>query len=561
MNPKNIAPFDPVRSGGFFNKSASSHRFFRTCTLAACFVIFLFGTACKKNHDGIRVAISGNIQSFDPILASDEASVTAQGLIHETLYQPHYLSQPIRQIPWLAADFPLLEPATEKLDGIEKAIYSIIIRPEVKYHSRDCVNENTALTAEHFVQAWNRFAKLDSIHPAKSGFLSLIKSWTAAGNNKLLITTAFDKKWAIANSEAAKSKLVEVLSQGFSAPVLENCPESGTGPYVFTKQRTRVEYQFKKNPKYHPQFFPTSADPSFNQKEFLEDLGRHLPLNEGVSLLIVDRPGDYWTLFAQGVLDISPLPWIVWSHHLRVLKPSGDWVMEPEKTVLGARVNIENSANVVVLVLGNNASTTQSNPALFRNQFSQYLQKKLKAVSLIPSEVQRFADLPEAIKSVCEKSASPAPEVGKKNIAKKLKSEAASNFSPPKVDQILVIDIVGARKWERMSASLIAQALSQDGYKVEVRENSVEHFSRKINSGDYTLAIRPVTVSNTKTETLKSEILKMPEAIYPLWLERGVWLSQASILNFRSDTQIRNRFAFVRQDESLGENKKEEESH
>ena len=79
----------------------------------------------------------------------------------------------------------------------------------------------------------------------------------------------------------------------------------GTGPYLLEENDPNRRMVLRKNPNFHPEYYPNEADEEAMEKGLLADAGKQLPLSDKVVFSLEKETIPYWNKFLQGYYDVS----------------------------------------------------------------------------------------------------------------------------------------------------------------------------------------------------------------------------------------------------------------
>jgi ABC-type oligopeptide transport system substrate-binding subunit len=223
-------------------------KFFFWCAL------FLSIAGCLRKEDAqnsrtLRIALSQDISSIDPVSSYDNISGSIVYNVYESLFEYHYLIRPYELRPLLAEAMPTIENSGRR--------YIIKIKKNIRYHDHPAFKGQARFVkAEDFVTEFKRlaFAPLNS-----SGWWILDGSIVGANDFKKTVGNDFNKfkstpiKGVSAPDDTTliidliepKSQFIYKLSMSFTSPIpLEvieyeknklDSIEVGTGPFKIEK--------------------------------------------------------------------------------------------------------------------------------------------------------------------------------------------------------------------------------------------------------------------------------------------------------------------------------------
>lgn len=81
----------------------------------------------------------------------------------------------------------------------------------------------------------------------------------------------------------------------------------GTGPYFLSKNDPNSQMILKRNPLFHPEFFPTQGNAADVKAGYLKNAGQRLPFLDSVILTLEKESIPRWNKFLQGYYDQSAI--------------------------------------------------------------------------------------------------------------------------------------------------------------------------------------------------------------------------------------------------------------
>lgn len=306
-------------------------------TFAFCSsLVVLFG-GCTRSLDGVapstlHVAQSDDVLSWDPVGAYDSVSLDALSNVYETLYQFSYLSKDYEIVPLLAADLPKISN-----NGL---VITIPIRQDLTFQDDPCFvaskGKGRQVKASDFIYSWKRLADPELLSQ---------NSWVI--ENKIKGFDDFKRQWE-KQPKATQPNFIKTSVSGLKAiddftlqieltrphprfinvltlPALAVIPAEairhygeergglaanpvGTGPFRLDQWDRGRKIVLKKNPNFHPEFYPTAGSDFFREKGLLQDAGKRLPLVDRIELHVIRESQERWTQFQKGTLDRILIP-------------------------------------------------------------------------------------------------------------------------------------------------------------------------------------------------------------------------------------------------------------
>jgi ABC-type transport system substrate-binding protein len=280
----------------------------------------------------LRIAHDEDVQSWDPAVAFDSASLDVLPGIFETLYQYDYLSEEYRLVPLLASDFPTYSDEGRTL--------RIPIRSGVHYQADRCFRlppqKRRELTAEDFVFALKRLA-LPSLRSSGWWALGARIEGMPELRARLAAAPAQDRSALLESASVpglqaegpyvlrirlkrAFPQIKHLLAMTFSAPIAPEAARAysepdgsiphpvGTGPFELKDWQRGSRVILERNPDHHSEFYPAEGSNEYRNRGWLADAGKMLPFLDGVVFEIFRADGPAWQAFIQGKIDALRIP-------------------------------------------------------------------------------------------------------------------------------------------------------------------------------------------------------------------------------------------------------------
>ena len=296
-------------------------KFFFWCAL------FLSIAGCLRKEDAqnsrtLRIALSQDISSLDPVSSYDNISGSIVYNVYESLFEYHYLIRPYELRPLLAETMPTIENGGRR--------YIIKIKNNIRYHDHPAFRGQARFVkAEDFVTEFKRlaFAPLNS-----SGWWILDGSIVGANDFKKTVGNDFNKfkstpiKGVSAPDDTTliidliepKSQFIYKLSMSFTSPIpLEvieyeknklDSIEVGTGPFKIEKANLKKEIVLTKNQNYRESFYPTEGDRYANNRGLLKEAGEKVPFIDKIDYKIIIESTERFERFLKNDFDMLQLP-------------------------------------------------------------------------------------------------------------------------------------------------------------------------------------------------------------------------------------------------------------
>jgi ABC-type transport system substrate-binding protein len=280
----------------------------------------------------LRIAHEEDVQSWDPAVAYDGASLDVLPGIFETLYQYDYLSEDYRLVPLLASDVPAISE-----DG--KTV-RIPIRSGIHFQSDRCFRlepgKKRELTANDFVFALKRLA-LPSLSASGWWLLGERIEGLRELRTELENAPAQDRSALLEAAEVPGLKadgpyvltlklrrpfpqLRHLLAMTFTAPVAPEAARAysepdgsiphpvGTGPFELKDWQRGSRVILERNLNHHSEFYPAEGSNEYRNRGWLSDSGKIMPFLDEVVFEIFKADGPAWQAFIQGKIDALRIP-------------------------------------------------------------------------------------------------------------------------------------------------------------------------------------------------------------------------------------------------------------
>jgi ABC-type transport system substrate-binding protein len=293
-----------------------------------------------------------DIKSLEPATAGDVTSASFQGHLFEGLYTYHFLKRPASVdtvVPQLAAEMPKVSD--------DKLVYTIKIRPGVKFHRNPCFGDRLddgrwptrTVTADDFVYAIKRLA--DYHMPAGLGWTFLrgrvvgldayrkvTKTQYTKGQFERLDlpvegVKALDEMTLQIRLKKPYPQFLLVLAMQSYAPVpreavqywLKNSDPLltefrkaeqlvGTGPYLLHTYKRKDKIIFVRNPDFRYETYPTEGEPAHGDYPgdkalgLLDDAGKQVPFIDVIRWDWMGEQFSTWMSFQSKRLDVAGIP-------------------------------------------------------------------------------------------------------------------------------------------------------------------------------------------------------------------------------------------------------------
>lgn len=270
--------------------------------------------------DYLNLSVENVVESFDPVQAYSDDSLSVMAQVLEPLYQYHYLKRPYELIPQVAETMPDVSA-----DG---RTYTLTVRSGLYFHDHPAFAGRTReLHAEDFVMALKRMAFVPLKSPFRSFFEKTILGFKEFSDKvgddwKLMRSTPFEGATATDFKLTLKltrrePNLIYYLAMAALAPVPWEVVDHhqnnlsnvlvGTGPYEYHGYNDN-RYRMKRFGKYREDFYPTTGDRYANVQNLLSNSRERIPFVDNVSFYVINSEEGRWQAFHDGKIDILPVP-------------------------------------------------------------------------------------------------------------------------------------------------------------------------------------------------------------------------------------------------------------
>lgn len=473
--------------------------------------------ARDQNLQVLHATLGDDMKSVDPAVPYDEISLEVGSQVYETLYQYDYLSPTYRLVPLLAADQPKISP--------DRLTITIPLRTDVNFQDDPCFKatggKGRRLVARDFVYSWKRLAqsKIQSqgwwIFAGRvagmDAFHEKIKSFTKDEAAKALQESveglqAVDDHTLRIKLVHPYPQLLYALAMNFTAPVPAEAVETyadetgamqgkmvGTGPFMLEEWKRGHQVFLKRNPTFHPEFYPSHGSVSFRAQGLLADAGKTLPFLDRIEFRIIKESQPAWLGFLNGDFDSLGIPKDNFAQAIRNRNE-----LAPELLAKGMALTIEPSATFWFLAFNMKDSLLGKNK-LLRQAISSAVNREawidvftngrgLKMTSALPPGV---ADRP-----VDPKLKYDFDLVRAKSLLKK------AGFPEGRRLPVFKFDFRGADSLNRQLGEFFQKQLSAIGVKIIPTYNSFPAYLDKAKNGNLQLFVGGWTMDYPDAENV-----------------------------------------------------------
>jgi ABC-type oligopeptide transport system substrate-binding subunit len=113
----------------------------------------------------------------------------------------------------------------------------------------------------------------------------------------------------------------------------------GTGPFYMEEYDPNRRIVLKRNPNYHPDFYPTEGMPGDREAGFLDDAGQRMPFVDRAVFYIEQEAVPRWNKFRQGYFDEEENCTSDVFEQAMAMSARGEADLSPEMQARGVRIN------------------------------------------------------------------------------------------------------------------------------------------------------------------------------------------------------------------------------
>jgi ABC-type transport system substrate-binding protein len=276
----------------------------------------------NKNNKLLKVALTSEISTFDPVNSYDNVSGSVIYNIYEQLYEYHYLNRPYELRPLLAESMPKIENLGKK--------YTIKLKKNIRYHDHPAFKGQVRFVkAEDFITEIKRLSfeplnstgwwVIDGVIEGVNDFKKVVgNDFNKLKTTKIKGVSAPDDQTLVIELTSPSPQFMYKLAMSFISPVPLEVVEYekndlglhpiGTGPFYLSKFDNSKEIILSKFSNYHESTYPVEGDRFANSRGYLKDGGEKIPFIDGIKFVIVKENKMRWDLFMKHELDFIVLP-------------------------------------------------------------------------------------------------------------------------------------------------------------------------------------------------------------------------------------------------------------
>ncbi len=278
--------------------------------------------APPKTSRTLRVALTSEISTLDPVNSYDNVSGSLIYNIYEQLYEYHYLIRPYELKPLLAESMPIVENQGKR--------YVIKLKKNVLYHDHPAFQgKNRFVKAEDFITQIKRLAFsplnstgwwiIDGVILGSNEFKKSVgNDFEKFKSTSMKGLSAPDDNTLILDLTEASPQFMYKLAMSFISPIPLEVLEYekndlsqhaiGSGPFYLSQSDHSKEFILNKFNKYHESFYPSEGDRYANSRGFLKDSGEKIPFVDSINFKIIKDDRSRYELFMKNELDLTVLP-------------------------------------------------------------------------------------------------------------------------------------------------------------------------------------------------------------------------------------------------------------
>lgn len=448
---------------------------------------------CSKKEENkisktLRVALTSEISTFDPVNAYDNVSGSVIYNIYEQLYEYHYLNRPYELKPLLAEGMPIMENQGKR--------YVIKLKKNVRYHNHPAFHGNVRFVkANDFITQIKRlaFAPLNStgwwIIDGVIVGINEFKKIVGSDFNKFKTTpvkglSAPDDNTLIIDLVEASPQFIYKLAMSFVSPtpieVIEyekNDLSShfiGTGPFYLTKIIPSKELILSRYTNYHESFYPSEGDRYANNRGFLKDSGERIPFLDTVHFKIITDNKTRYDQFIKDELDFIVLPQEFYPHVF-------DDIGNLKENIKATDIRLQTMPTLTYWWIAFNMRDALVGKNLNLRKAIAHAIDMNKYIQLFTSNTGQRANsiLPPGILGYNPSTTLPYeynPTLAKEFLVK-------AGFPDGKNMPELVYDTRGETKISNNQAEFFKEQLSQIGVRLKIVKNNFNQFLEKSRTG------------------------------------------------------------------------------
>ncbi|MBN1114985.1 MAG: hypothetical protein JXA66_06555 [Oligoflexia bacterium] len=291
------------------------------------FILVMLVVSCsgkkKETENVLNVYSREVVSTLDPMLVTDTYSVTVVRQVYEGLYEYHYLKLPYEMTPVLADGMPVVSD-----NGLT---YIIKMKKGVRFIDDACFKstggKGREVTAHDFIYTVKRY--ISSPYAETFTFVKLMTDiivglddykkklktrGVSAFSENIEGIQATDDYTLLFKLKKTSIYFPSILARPWSFIVPREAVEYygsdfvfhpvGTGPFRLVEWDRGTKLVLEKNKSYRHFNYPSSGNPEYVKKGYLNDAGRELPFLDKVVIHILVEEQPRWLNFVRGTIDI-----------------------------------------------------------------------------------------------------------------------------------------------------------------------------------------------------------------------------------------------------------------
>jgi oligopeptide transport system substrate-binding protein len=275
----------------------------------------------KTQIKSLVMAISSDLDSFDPAKVFNDDGLFALSNVYEPLYQYHYLKRPFEIEPLIAEGKPqVLEQGKKWVVKIKSGIF---------YHAHPAIGAHREVIAQDFINQIKRIAWLPLKSPGRWIFMGKLVGFEDFSlnvgddlslflNSSIRGARVIDKYTFELELLQPDMNFINFLAMSFFVPIPEeliihtknNLDNTliGTGPFELFSYVPGVELIFNRFKNYRKELYPSVGDRYANTENLLEASKQQIPFIEKLTIFILKESDEMWERFLDGDIDFINVP-------------------------------------------------------------------------------------------------------------------------------------------------------------------------------------------------------------------------------------------------------------
>ncbi|MFZ9595428.1 MAG: ABC transporter substrate-binding protein [Bdellovibrionia bacterium] len=514
-------------------------------------------TACQSGGskpEGIstyRTASAHDVQSWDPLLATDPFTRQILSATHESLYQSAYLEDDHRIEPLLAAGMPQYSSdALTVTIPIQKGIY---FQPDPCWKKKS--NSPRELVAQDFVTSFKRLALPWVNSPSRTLWSQRLMGFEAFQAH---LASGGNVEWAKRLAEGLSGvsavgshvlqirllredpQLLHALTQPWLAPLpseLLQCatdaqgrvlrPWSGTGAFRVSQWVRNQKIRLDRNPQFRKERYPTRGASQFFTLGLMEDAGKSIPFLDRLEFQIEPDSSLRWLSFLKGELEELAVPAQELSQVL--IQKSN---LSPPFVQKGLHLELQGAPVMQVLamnmrdpVLGSHpgvrkAISASVNRELWIKKFTSGVAKKMK--SILPEGMGLQQVQPGRLRWDYN------PELARQWLKKE-------GFPNGKGLPVFQLDLESMDPWDRKLGEFLVGQFKAVGIQCQLNLNSSETQRQKAERGELQLSLLRVSPESAEGLNLLERLSSPLDATHYQNPSFDAWLEQVAFSKSKAE--------------------------